>query len=519
MDFFETPEEVGGQLERARKKLRDFEESAPTEALIKRLRVRAPFHPALIARVAFLILAMIGGLTSVMLIVMALADAMPSALLDLDARVGPPLPVMSGVFAVCLGVAFLGASQAAMIFARESPLLPAEQREHDRLTGEIRRLEGQIALMERMRATPRGTRPRQVAPSNTAGDDGGVYDPYARVAGGETPASGGERQTPPSGGAHARRGGTPLGAPPRAGQPIGRRASEEGAPQRQGGPIGAPAAPVFRSATPTPAARNDSPPEPERDRPAARTSPVAPPSAAATSTMARHRSILASARVGTQPTPPTSGPGVRADRARTDVPPDEGDLLPEIVERRQTPLPARQTMTLPPTLAAQTPPTVAMRKKPAPVSVTPPPPGAGFEQRYTTHFPRWGAVDEPWLEEVLQKSEQLATTFPVQAHLLFSAEEHLPFTLVLEKATPAMAVRAMVSYVEFLANIPTPPRGRIILRSVPHLERSFHRNVEAALEPYFHDKVTVDRVGERIELGFGESDGNWDAVPYLPIAG
>lgn len=141
----------------------------------------------------------------------------------------------------------------------------------------------------------------------------------------------------------------------------------------------------------------------------------------------------------------------------------------------------------------------------------------GFEQKYATHFPQWGQVEEPWLEDAIQKAEILATGFPVQARMQFSPEEGLPFALVLERATPAMAVRAMVSYVEFLASVPTPQRARIVLRSVPHLDRSFHRNVEAALEPYFPDKAGVARQSDHIDITFSEPDACWNEFPFLPI--
>lgn len=143
--------------------------------------------------------------------------------------------------------------------------------------------------------------------------------------------------------------------------------------------------------------------------------------------------------------------------------------------------------------------------------------GRSFEQRYASHFPQWGQVDEPWLEDAIQKSEILATGFPVQARMIFSADAGLPFTLILERATPAMAVRAMVSYIEFLASIATPPRARILLRSVPHLDRSFHRNVEAALDPYFADKCAVKREADYIEIVFSAYDKQWDEYPWLPI--
>lgn len=132
-------------------------------------------------------------------------------------------------------------------------------------------------------------------------------------------------------------------------------------------------------------------------------------------------------------------------------------------------------------------------------------------------LPNWGRIDEMWLEEAIEKAEHMVRGFPEQARLLFSVEEHLPFTLVIERATPAMAVRAMVTYVEFLASIYTPHKGRIELRKVAHLDRSFHRNVDAALQPYFSGKVTVENNGGQVDIVFQDPDPGWDAYPTLPM--
>ncbi|MCA9568048.1 MAG: hypothetical protein KC656_09410, partial [Myxococcales bacterium] len=132
-------------------------------------------------------------------------------------------------------------------------------------------------------------------------------------------------------------------------------------------------------------------------------------------------------------------------------------------------------------------------------------------------LPRWGRIDEMWLEEAIEKAENMVRGFPEQARLEFSVEEDLPFTLVIERATPAMAVRAMVSYVEFLASIYTPKRARIELRKVAHLDRSFHRNVDAALQPYFAGKVKVENNGGQVDITFSDPDPGWDAYPMLPM--
>ena len=137
--------------------------------------------------------------------------------------------------------------------------------------------------------------------------------------------------------------------------------------------------------------------------------------------------------------------------------------------------------------------------------------------RNTTRLPRWGRIDEPWLEEVIQKAESLAIEFPVQAHLEFAQEDHLPFTLVIARATPAVAVKCMVSYVEFLAGIPTPPLARVELVNVSKLDRNFHRNVKAALEPYFQDQVDVEPEPGRIDIMFLSPDPGWQAFPRLPM--
>ncbi len=143
--------------------------------------------------------------------------------------------------------------------------------------------------------------------------------------------------------------------------------------------------------------------------------------------------------------------------------------------------------------------------------------GRGTNGISRTQLPDPTQVRDQWLRDALSKAEQLAANFPVQAQVVYGQEPHLPFTLVVNQATPAMAVRAMVNFVEFLAGIYTPPRARIELVSVPHLDRSFHRNVEAALEPYFGQNVVLDATPGRVDIQFTDPDPGWGRYPQLPM--
>ncbi|TVQ91026.1 MAG: hypothetical protein EA397_11055 [Deltaproteobacteria bacterium] len=133
--------------------------------------------------------------------------------------------------------------------------------------------------------------------------------------------------------------------------------------------------------------------------------------------------------------------------------------------------------------------------------------------------PVWGEIAEPWLLDAIRKAEELVRRYPVQAFIEYSVEPDLPFTLVIERATPAMTVRAMVEFVSFLASIATPKRARIELRSVVHLDRSFYRSVMSAMEPYFPDTVDIKQQGAKVEITFLDPDRAWSAHPFLPIQG
>lgn len=144
--------------------------------------------------------------------------------------------------------------------------------------------------------------------------------------------------------------------------------------------------------------------------------------------------------------------------------------------------------------------------------------GAGFSKPTATVFPAWGAVEEPWLIDAIEKCYALAQELPLQAAVTFNQGQNLPFTLVLERASPAIAMRATMAYADFLSQIATPVRGRVDLAAVPHLSGGFTRNVISALEPHFGSDVAVDKQGDHIEIRFKGANASWNRYPALPTA-
>ncbi|MEQ1505745.1 MAG: hypothetical protein ABMB14_26155, partial [Myxococcota bacterium] len=144
--------------------------------------------------------------------------------------------------------------------------------------------------------------------------------------------------------------------------------------------------------------------------------------------------------------------------------------------------------------------------------------GASAGRLAPRRLPQMAPIADDWLTEAIGKAEGLLRSLPPQATLELSREPNLPFTLVISRATPATAVRAMVMFVEFLAGIATPPRARIELAGVAHLDRSFHKNVEAALEPYFGANLEVRPGPGQVDIRFTDPDPVWAAYPRLPIA-
>ena len=79
----------------------------------------------------------------------------------LDQASGIPLPLVLGVLAGCALATMLAAHLAALSSARTAPLLPHEAKVHSRLVSEVRQIEAQRAVKERM--TPRPASPRILA--------------------------------------------------------------------------------------------------------------------------------------------------------------------------------------------------------------------------------------------------------------------------------------------------------------------------------------------------------------------
>src|SRR5690606_30906799 len=98
---------------------------------------------------------MLFGLLTVLALIAALAvAALPFAdpqlsrqLVPLQNAIGMPLPLVLGLMAGVIGVAWLMASQASVLIGRECPLLPWEKKERERLSGELSRLTRQRQMM------------------------------------------------------------------------------------------------------------------------------------------------------------------------------------------------------------------------------------------------------------------------------------------------------------------------------------------------------------------------------------
>jgi hypothetical protein len=145
-------------------------------------------------------------------------------------------------------------------------------------------------------------------------------------------------------------------------------------------------------------------------------------------------------------------------------------------------------------------------------------PAADLDDGPSRKLPSLKAGSESWLQEALNNADTLLKTYPPEATLELSKEPNLPFTLVISKAAPALAVRAMVHFVEFLSSISTPPRARIELVGVAPLDRSFHKNVEAALVPYFGENFEVRPGPGQVDIRFTDPDPLWSTYPRLPLA-
>lgn len=444
MEFFESIEEVEEQIEQTRQKLELLEEDVSRQQALARIKAAHPWHPVLVARLLFILLTILAALAAVGVAVLPFVDPkLAKELVPFENAIGMPAPVVLGLLAVVIGVAWMMATQASIIIGRECPLLPWEKKERERLSGELSRLTRQRQMMARVRGTPMGARPRLMTPvpgARRRTTTGGATSRDTSPGGSEPLPS---YAAPTGGSPFSRSGkvGTPLGSPPRMGTPVG--ASLRGP---NPGATPTPASPVSR--TPTPLTHVPDP--------------------------------LIEDVVGIEED--TDQFHDQPYGASEDA---VGHLVDEVTEQNLD-----EGFAI-----SEGDPTDA---------------GTGG-------FVGWQGIRETWLVDALEKAEILAESFPVQARLELNQAAGLPFTLILERATPAMAVRAMMAYVEFLASIALPPKGRVELVSIPHLDRSFHRNIKAALEPYFPGTADVEKKDDYVDIIFREPDLRWAKYPYIPI--
>jgi hypothetical protein len=430
-----------------------------SSVLRQRLASAHPTHIARVARGLFLTLTIGCALTLILSLVLPhLGDGPRSILYDIERALPIDLPVLAGILALCMLVSWVTSGQAALAIGRDCPLLPWEEEAKRRLLGELELITGGSA-------------------SNLVGFGSGRSSDSSLQMPGSSLASGGTN--------YARSYDAVDMTAPHQGSRSALQRLTDTPPATPGGTLvygqgqerGASKTPAHGSSYPTPAS------------------------------------------VG-RATPAPYGTAAPAGRGFT----------PGLA----TPAPSHYS----PAPAARTPPGLSYRAPHASLESTNPTEPAMYERAHhsgytiTTHdndsrhdqrqpaswnMPGWTEVDEPWLQDALKKAATLTRRYPVQAFLEFSVEPDLPFTLVLERATPAMAVRAMVDYVGFLASIATPRRARIELRSVVHLDRSFYRSVMSAMEPYFPDSVEINQQGYRVEIQFLEPDSGWARHPLLPM--
>ncbi|MEQ1504944.1 MAG: hypothetical protein ABMB14_22115 [Myxococcota bacterium] len=146
-------------IHQARNRLDAFERSASSGELVVRLRASSPLHPFLVMRA----LALLATLATVVLAILALAlpvfnHQFAEIIGRLDDASGVPLFLVLAVLTLCFFGMALGAHFAALVSARNAPLLPHEAKVHQRLVADLQQLEAQRAVQQRL--TPMSAEPR-----------------------------------------------------------------------------------------------------------------------------------------------------------------------------------------------------------------------------------------------------------------------------------------------------------------------------------------------------------------------
>jgi hypothetical protein len=149
------------RLDEARRRLAEFEASATQSELLARLRAHAPVHPWLVMRaVALVSCVACGGATVASLVVPWLDRGLAQQMVALEVQSGLAVPVALGILTVCAGVVLFASQAAAISAARDVPWRPHEAKVLQRLTSDLRQLEAESAVRERL--TPRSASPRMV---------------------------------------------------------------------------------------------------------------------------------------------------------------------------------------------------------------------------------------------------------------------------------------------------------------------------------------------------------------------
>ena len=572
----ESPEDVVRLLHDAKRRLQVFEDGVDNSRLLERLRTISSAHPLLMLRTGTLVLAVLLVVAALGVPILALLNTgLARSIAPFDQAVPLPaffpenlgLPVLLLTAALLMLFAWFMATQAALAMGRDATMLPWEAREHQKLMNDVTRLTTQKAVMERTRNTPADARPRVATPvpvsmreRSRIGSGGlggsqpmmGGMQPFGSAL--SVPPSdlmgparppvadlGGYAAAPPGGGL---RGGAPDF--PNSNPPRGARAA--------GGGIGGMALPPSSLARPNPVSQPATRPPPGggQPNPAAKPPLLGKGLGGPTQRASYPPSLAPSLSPAPAPTAPFTPPP-----AGTSGPPAAATgLLGRARSVGGTPRPAPNRPSFPP-MSPSTPPgpsPFAGLGRPGAPSGDPLKPRIGDAQGQVprpaprlpvavddlsealgAHADRDTTVDderpvstrarslpirpvasEGWLIDVVERSRALASLLPPQIRLEYNQEEGVPFTLVMSRATPAMAVRAMMQFADFLAGIPTPPGTCVELSGVGNLDRTFASAVSTALDRHFPSGYLVESEPGRISVLFDTPDPAWEGVAEVP---
>ena len=444
------------RLEQAKEKLAEWERQRDASALIQRLRSSSPWHFTLVMGAMFRLLTLVAVLAAIAVGGLPFINKKSVYwLVAMQTTLGMPMPVVFLILGICLFIAALMARQAAVTYGRAAPLTIEERSEHQTLVREVNHLQQAVAAQLAKDVGRQGV-PRNERPSWMAD----TVDPMGLPPRQATPA---EATSAP---ASVVRPDSESGLPALE-APTGQRRT------RAGIPLGA---------------------------------------------MPQSGQALALNNASLR----RNGPGTPAPANRTSVPraASLGDFPSPLVTLTESPSPISSATPVsdPRSGSAGMPPSMTTTGGDEYVIGIDAAPPTNFDG-HDREIPEFGPIEEDWMRDVLEQSVALAHAFPIQAKLRYSEAAGLPFTLTLERATPAMAIRAMVSFVEFLARVPTPPRARIDLSRIPYIDRGFHRNVQMALQPYFADDFSITQENGVIDVRFSVPERRWMNHPYLPIEG